>query len=284
MAITLIWEPLQMQAIVWGGIAFWKNGFPLIGLLWWLLSSSRLGGISSLRRGVPSSLPGSSILFASSGSTEIWWSIIVDKMVSQYWSIRKSSNVLRLAHSLTDPDCLLPRHWFLMDTDFEVLGSGPTSDWLVWHADMDSAIAAAMLSQAETLTPTAEEHFAHNGRGHSATAPTTDAWNILTIFDLGDRLAVALLREGHTLGQARDQISCSKLGRCVSCTQDDRITVILRLCCSVAAALVYDWKKRQKLCLPLRKMICLTMCSPTVLFCLIVYDIWGNLLRKMLTW
>jgi hypothetical protein len=64
------------------------------------------------------------------------------------------------AHALTDPDRLLPRHQFLMDADFEVLGSGPTTDQLVWLADMDLAIAAATLSHAGTLTPTAEEHFA----------------------------------------------------------------------------------------------------------------------------
>jgi hypothetical protein len=32
------------------------------------------------------------------------------------------------AHSLTDPGRLLPRHCFLMDADFEALGSSPTSD------------------------------------------------------------------------------------------------------------------------------------------------------------
>ncbi len=32
------------------------------------------------------------------------------------------------AHSLKDPDRLLPRHHFLMDADFKALGKGPTSD------------------------------------------------------------------------------------------------------------------------------------------------------------
>ena len=34
------------------------------------------------------------------------------------------------SHSLTDPDSLLPRHRLLIDADFGVLGSGPTSDRL----------------------------------------------------------------------------------------------------------------------------------------------------------
>jgi hypothetical protein len=34
------------------------------------------------------------------------------------------------SHSLTDTDSLLPRHWLLIDADFGVLGSGPTSDRL----------------------------------------------------------------------------------------------------------------------------------------------------------
>ncbi len=79
------------------------------------------------------------------------------------------------AHSLTDPDHLLPRHRFLMDANFEALGSSLTSDQLVWLADMDSAIAVSMLSHAGTLTPAAEEHFAQVGHGRSTTAPTTDA-------------------------------------------------------------------------------------------------------------
>jgi hypothetical protein len=69
------------------------------------------------------------------------------------------------SHSLTDPDSLLPRHRLLMDADFGVLGSGPTSDRLTWLADMNSAIAASNLSQAGTLTPAAEAYFAECGKG-----------------------------------------------------------------------------------------------------------------------
>ncbi len=67
------------------------------------------------------------------------------------------------SHSLTDPDSLLPRHHSLMDADFGVLGSGPTYDRLTWLADMNSVIAALNLSQAGTLTPAAEAHFAEVG-------------------------------------------------------------------------------------------------------------------------
>jgi hypothetical protein len=75
------------------------------------------------------------------------------------------------SHSLTDPNSLLPRHRSLMDADFGVLGSGPTSDRLTWLADMNSAIAASNLSQAGTLTPAAEAYFAEFGNG--STNPTT---------------------------------------------------------------------------------------------------------------
>jgi hypothetical protein len=69
------------------------------------------------------------------------------------------------SHSLTDPDSLLPRHRLLIDADFGVLGSGPTSDRLTWLVDMNSAIAASNLSQPGTLTPAAEAYFAECGNG-----------------------------------------------------------------------------------------------------------------------
>jgi hypothetical protein len=76
------------------------------------------------------------------------------------------------SHSLTDPDSLLPRHWSLMDADFGVLGSGPTSNRLTWLADMNSAIAVSNLSQAGSLTPAAEAYFAEssNGSANQATS------------------------------------------------------------------------------------------------------------------
>ena len=63
-------------------------------------------------------------------------------------------------HSFTDPDSLLPRHRSLMDINFAVLGTGPTSDRITWLANMQSAIATSALSQAGTLTPAAELYFA----------------------------------------------------------------------------------------------------------------------------
>jgi hypothetical protein len=41
------------------------------------------------------------------------------------------------AYALIDPDTLLPRHQLLFETDFEALGSGPTSHRLLWLAGMD---------------------------------------------------------------------------------------------------------------------------------------------------
>jgi hypothetical protein len=71
------------------------------------------------------------------------------------------------AHSLTDPNSLLPRHSSLMDADFVSLGSGPTGDRLTWLADMNSAIAVSNLSRVGTLTPAAEAYFAEYGNGCS---------------------------------------------------------------------------------------------------------------------
>jgi hypothetical protein len=59
-----------------------------------------------------------------------------------------------------------------MDADFGVLGSGPTSDRLIWLADMNSAIAVSNLLQAGSLTPVAEAYFAESGNG-SANPPTS---------------------------------------------------------------------------------------------------------------
>ncbi len=58
-----------------------------------------------------------------------------------------------------------------MDADFKVLGSGPTSDRLIWLANMDSAVAVSTLSHAGTLTPAVEEHIAQISMGLST--PTT---------------------------------------------------------------------------------------------------------------
>jgi hypothetical protein len=68
------------------------------------------------------------------------------------------------AYPLTDPDNLLPRHHFLMSTDFALLGSGPASNQLIWLANMDSACAASALTCTGTLTHAAMVNFCNPGR------------------------------------------------------------------------------------------------------------------------
>jgi hypothetical protein len=60
---------------------------------------------------------------------------------------------------LIDPETLLPRHHFLFDTDFETLGSGPTSYHLLWLANMQAAVATSQLTLSGTLTPEAMAYF-----------------------------------------------------------------------------------------------------------------------------
>ena len=62
-------------------------------------------------------------------------------------------------YSLTDPKTLLPWHRDLLDVDFGCLGEGPSSQRLVWLANMDSAMGAATLSEAGTLSTQAVEYF-----------------------------------------------------------------------------------------------------------------------------
>jgi hypothetical protein len=62
-------------------------------------------------------------------------------------------------HAFTNPDGLLLRHRYLLDTDFKALGSGSTPDRLHWLADMGSAVAVSGLLRAGTLTPEATAHF-----------------------------------------------------------------------------------------------------------------------------
>ncbi len=59
---------------------------------------------------------------------------------------------------------------------------------------------------------------------------------------------------------------------------------MLQLCRSVAAALIYDWKRKLTKAMSAPQENDLPDDGlPTVLFCMIVYDIWGNLLSNMLT-
>ncbi len=57
------------------------------------------------------------------------------------------------------PDSILPRHRHLLDTDFEALGSGPTSNFLLWLAVVDTALAVSGLATSSALSPDAQEYF-----------------------------------------------------------------------------------------------------------------------------
>jgi hypothetical protein len=46
----------------------------------------------------------------------------------------------------TDPDTLLPRHWYLLETNPTTLGGGSTANRRVWLASLESAQSAAELS------------------------------------------------------------------------------------------------------------------------------------------
>jgi hypothetical protein len=63
------------------------------------------------------------------------------------------------SHSLVDPGILLPRHWFLFEADFEVLGQGPTSHQLLWLVDMETAVVASNHAWAGTLSSQAIAHI-----------------------------------------------------------------------------------------------------------------------------
>ena len=60
---------------------------------------------------------------------------------------------------LVDPETLLLRHQTLLVTDFESLGSGPTSHQLLWLANMSLAMSAANLAQSGILSDSALAHF-----------------------------------------------------------------------------------------------------------------------------
>ncbi len=58
-----------------------------------------------------------------------------------------------------DPDSILPRHHHLLNTDFEALGSGPTSNCLLWLADVDTALTVSGLATSCALSRDALEYF-----------------------------------------------------------------------------------------------------------------------------
>ncbi len=74
-----------------------------------------------------------------------------------------------------DPETLLPRHWFLFDTDFEELCSGPTAHRLIWLADMKLALSAASLSQMGILSFQAAKFFSGQGRRRESSVSAGEA-------------------------------------------------------------------------------------------------------------
>ena len=73
-------------------------------------------------------------------------------------------------YAAIDPETILPRHRYLFDTDFEALGSGPTSHRLLWLADMDTAISVSTLSTTGGLTRAAQEYFSIPQPGRAGTS------------------------------------------------------------------------------------------------------------------
>ena len=58
-----------------------------------------------------------------------------------------------------DPDSILPGHRHLLDTDFEALGSGPTSNRLLWLANVDTALTVSGLATLGALSRDAQDYF-----------------------------------------------------------------------------------------------------------------------------
>jgi hypothetical protein len=47
----------------------------------------------------------------------------------------------------------------LLDTDFEALGSGPTSNRLLWLANVDTALTVSGLATSGALSRDAQDYF-----------------------------------------------------------------------------------------------------------------------------
>ena len=77
------------------------------------------------------------------------------------WTLPEQHTIMSKVakYSMIDPDTILPCHWFLFDTNFEALGSGPTLQRLVWLAEVDTALSASSLSELGSLTPQASAFF-----------------------------------------------------------------------------------------------------------------------------
>ena len=59
----------------------------------------------------------------------------------------------------TDPDTLLPRHWYFLETNPTNLGGGSTVNRWVWLVSLESAQSAAELSRTGMLTESTKEYI-----------------------------------------------------------------------------------------------------------------------------
>jgi hypothetical protein len=77
------------------------------------------------------------------------------------WTLPEQHTIMSKVaeYSMIDPDTILPCHWFLFDADFEALGSGPTSQRLLWLAEVDTVLSASSLFQLGSLTPQRSAFF-----------------------------------------------------------------------------------------------------------------------------
>jgi hypothetical protein len=73
----------------------------------------------------------------------------------QHWQILQSV----FDNIYTDPDTLLPRHWYLLKTNPTTLGGGSTANRWLWLASLESAQSVAELSHTGMLTESAKEYF-----------------------------------------------------------------------------------------------------------------------------
>ena len=88
-------------------------------------------------------------------------SVIHFKGKKDGWTLPEQHTIMSkvVEYSMIIPDTILLCHWFLLDTSFEALGSNPTSQRLLWLAEVDTAFLASSLSQLESLTPQASAFF-----------------------------------------------------------------------------------------------------------------------------
>ena len=79
------------------------------------------------------------------------------------WTLPEQHTIMSKVakYSMINLDIIPPRHRFLFNADFEALRSGPTSQHLLWLAEVDTALLASSLSELGSLTPQASAFFSH---------------------------------------------------------------------------------------------------------------------------